>query len=82
MRSWLFYKATPRENGVDVEFRRVQDGKVSDFLPSQLCGTVRLPSGGDVDRAVQTLVRAAHWVGEAARPANSELALTILKGRW
>ncbi len=82
MNPWLFYKATPVEGGTQVEFRRVQFGKVSTFLPDKLHGTFTVPAGIDTEKAVENLVRQSGWVGQPARPAGDELGKAILQGRW
>lgn len=82
MRIWLFYKTLPGEGGTKVEFRRVENGNVSNFLPEKLRGTVTIPSGTDTDKAVQALVRQSGWVLGNARPVGDEIAKVVLQGRW
>ena len=82
MRTWLFYKATSAEGRTNVEFRRVENGHIFVNLPANLRGIVQLSNEGDLDRSVQRLVRSAGWVGDSARPANSEVGRIILQGRW
>lgn len=82
MRVWLFYKATDVEGGVQVEFRRVENDKLSTFLPNTLPNPVLLTSRAYVDDQVQRLVRSTGWVGDSARQADSEVADVILRGRW
>lgn len=82
MRMWLFYKVTQTDDGVQVEFRRVENGNVSNFLPEKLRGSVKLTKEGDRDRAVQALVRSAGWVGDSPRLESSVVAQTVLQGRW
>jgi hypothetical protein len=83
MRTWLFYKATPAEGGIQVEFRRVEpDGRISTSLPQKICDPVLFSDKGDLDRQVQARVRSSGWVGDGARPADSGVAQVVLRGRW
>lgn len=82
MRKWLFYRIVNNT----VVFRRVdpscQGGThVTNQLPGRLCETTILVTD-DHEAEIVAMVRASHWVGESAREASSELAQTILQGRW
>lgn len=79
MRTWLFYK---KVNGSSVEFRRVDHGGISNFLPDCLRGTIEVPANADVDKYVQSLVRKSGWVGGEARIADCEVGKVVLKGQW
>jgi hypothetical protein len=82
MRTWLFYKETPVEGGVQVEFRRVDADGITNFLPDLLQNSTKVPDGEKTEQFVKSLVRRSGWVLGAAQPAESDLGKTVLRGRW
>lgn len=80
MRKWLFYREKPE---MMIEFCRVEGKLLStSCLPDELRGLKKVPHGTKVEEYVKALVKEAGWVGEPARPRDSELGNAMLRERW
>lgn len=80
---YLFYRIVERDHRVTtVQYRRLQAGQVTDFLPDGMKGNVIFHGVCD-EKRIQTYAKQAGWLtNEIPRNADDELGKIVLGDRW